>query len=396
MKRLFLCSALACASVFAVSHAEETMEKKNPADFWKQAELFRTPESESVDAKYPDSKVDGVQAITYSGLPLNGKPTRVFAYLGFPEGPVPPGGFPGIVLVHGGGGTAFAGYVKLWNRRGYAAIAMDLYGTRPAANKRKALKLEGGTNADWPRRSVANAILGHSLLRAQKNVNKDKIGLIGVSWGGIFSTLISTLDSRLKFVIPVYGCGFFRNGDESIVFYRSKENRKPWWDPGYFLHAAKVPVYWVDGTNDVHFALPALERSIAATPATANRTLVIRLEHSHIGFELSPVFRIADSVLKDGIPLPKLGPLKTENGIASAKILNPGKGIRLAQLCYTKGDGLLAKRVWLNTPAKISGDTLSAGIPEGATQYYLTAFDEKDPNGQWLCSGSTNVVTAGR
>ena len=29
---------------------------------------------------------------------------------------------PGMVLVHGGGGTAFASWVKRWNDRGYAAM----------------------------------------------------------------------------------------------------------------------------------------------------------------------------------------------------------------------------------------------------------------------------------
>ena len=32
---------------------------------------------------------------------------------------------PAMVLVHGGGGTAFEHWVRLWNDRGYAAIAMD-------------------------------------------------------------------------------------------------------------------------------------------------------------------------------------------------------------------------------------------------------------------------------
>ena len=39
--------------------------------------------------------------------------------------------FPGVVLIHGGGGTAFADWVYLWAKRGYAAIAMDLNGSRP-------------------------------------------------------------------------------------------------------------------------------------------------------------------------------------------------------------------------------------------------------------------------
>jgi dienelactone hydrolase len=43
--------------------------------------------------------------------------------------------FPGIVLVHGGGGAAFAKWAELWAKRGYAGIAMDLAGCgeRPSA-----------------------------------------------------------------------------------------------------------------------------------------------------------------------------------------------------------------------------------------------------------------------
>jgi len=41
--------------------------------------------------------------------------------------------FPGVILIHGGGGTAFADWVHLWARRGYAALAMNLNGSRPPA-----------------------------------------------------------------------------------------------------------------------------------------------------------------------------------------------------------------------------------------------------------------------
>ena len=51
-------------------------------------------------------KADGqIRAIFYDALPYERKPTRVFAWIGLPakrEGKVP-----GIVLVHGGGGTAY-------------------------------------------------------------------------------------------------------------------------------------------------------------------------------------------------------------------------------------------------------------------------------------------------
>ena len=36
-----------------------------------------------------------------------------------------------MVLVHGGGGTAEAEWVRIWNARGYAAISMDTCGCVP-------------------------------------------------------------------------------------------------------------------------------------------------------------------------------------------------------------------------------------------------------------------------
>src|SRR5436853_5495719 len=71
-----------------------------------------------------------VQELFYAGEPLNGKPTRVFAYLGRPTNAAH-AKFPGMVLVHGGGGKAFSAWAEHWAQRGYVAIAMDLSGNGP-------------------------------------------------------------------------------------------------------------------------------------------------------------------------------------------------------------------------------------------------------------------------
>ena len=71
---------------------------------------------------------EGVKALFYEGAKFKGQPTRVFAYYGAPkEVSAEPGKkVPAMVLIHGGGGTAFDRWVKVWNSRGYAAITMDL------------------------------------------------------------------------------------------------------------------------------------------------------------------------------------------------------------------------------------------------------------------------------
>ena len=87
---------------------------------------------------------EGVKSFFYEGLPYHGKPTRIFAYYGIPATPVGADSekakLPAMVLIHGGGGTAFDRWVKLWNSRGYAAIAIDLCGCVPV-----------GTYGNWQR-----------------------------------------------------------------------------------------------------------------------------------------------------------------------------------------------------------------------------------------------------
>ncbi len=70
---------------------------------------------------------DELSPLFYDGLPWDGRPTRVFAWLGLPA-PRGNGAAPGIILVHGGGGTAFKEWVRYWNNRGFAAMNIALEG----------------------------------------------------------------------------------------------------------------------------------------------------------------------------------------------------------------------------------------------------------------------------
>ena len=76
-----------------------------------------------------------VHSLFYAGENYQGHATEVFAFYASPRtlGKAADGKtkFPGVVLIHGGGGTAFAEWAWLWAQRGYAAIAMDLSGRQP-------------------------------------------------------------------------------------------------------------------------------------------------------------------------------------------------------------------------------------------------------------------------
>ena len=91
------------------------------------------------------------------------------------------------------------------------------------------------------------------------------------------------------------------------------------------------------------------------------------------------------------VNLPKLSDIKVENGVASAEILENGKGIKSAFICFTDSkEKLYHKRVWKKNPAQINGRTVSAEIPDGAHSYYLSVYDENAKYND-LC-GSTDVI----
>ncbi|MCX6946111.1 MAG: hypothetical protein NT173_15330, partial [Opitutales bacterium] len=111
--------AVALAALLApAALAQPPSEPAGP--MWNMKVFAKAPRA----GEAPGFNEPGVRAVLFDGPAYQGKPTRVFAWIGFPK--LEPGRkAPGMVLVHGGGGTAFADWVRLWTSRGYAAIAMD-------------------------------------------------------------------------------------------------------------------------------------------------------------------------------------------------------------------------------------------------------------------------------
>lgn len=360
---------------------------------WNMKELGQPPKVYVADG----FNAEGCQAIFYEGLPFNGHPTRVFAWLGLPK--VEPGEkVPAIVLVHGGGGTAFAAWVQLWTSRGYAAIAMDTTGCVPKGASSKWERhpwsgpqgwdacfknIDDPTDDQWTYHAVANAILANSLLRSLPEVDTNRIGLTGISWGGYLTCIVSGIDHRFRFVVPVYGCGYTLDSNfASSVLALGKERGERWmrwWDPSMYLRNAAMPMLWVDGSNDFAYTLNALQKSYRLP--TGQRTLCTRLRmiHGHGGPGENPeeIRVFADSILKGGVPLLKI----TEQGRDGNKAWATFEGktpVAKAELNITKDLGNWSKRKWDALPANLdAAGKVTAVLPEGVTAYYLNLFDNR-------------------
>lgn len=372
---------------------------------WDLQSIAKTPKTHPCQ----DRPVKGMKSFFYEGADYKGKPTWVFAYYAAPEGQAPAGGWPAVVCAHGGGGTAYSAWVKYWNQRGYAAISMDLEGHLPGT---RWFQVEGNypagashTNAgpsriDWfgdrglPDRekwfyhAVADVIRANSLLRSFPEINPNKIGLTGISWGATVVSTVAGLDPRFIFVVPVYGCGFIHESDnEGLSQWFPPKNMtqeqftdyKTRWDPSTYLPRAKMPMLWVTGLDDPVFQINILTHSARITGGRS--TLCIRswLIHGHgYGWEEAwEIYNFADSIVKGGKPLPVVGKPAADSATGLVHVKCTGE-IVSATLYHTSAGGTWKSRRWGNMPCDVGkGEVVSRNrLPEGTKAYFVNVLDK--------------------
>lgn len=341
-------------------------------------------------------QVDGVKAIYYEGPEYQGKPSKVFAFYGCP--PVKPEEkVPAIILVHGGGGTAFAEWVKLWVARGYAAIAMDTVGCVPISETTRSpipgggptcgpdfVHLEDPLSDQWPY-YVENAIArARTLLGSFPEIDDKRIGITGISWGGFLSSIAAALDKRYAFAVHVYGCGFLK--EKSAWMGELNEPGKERWsemfDPSIYLGQTNVPVLWVTGTNDVAYPIESLMKSYALVKnAPVTLRIAPGMAHGHPeGWSPPEIAAFADSICLKGTPLPKISAIETSKGGKARARFEASTDIVRADLIIAKrGDTDWKTRTWESLPARISVSSgeVSTTIPPDAQYYFFNIYDDR-------------------
>jgi dienelactone hydrolase len=374
-----------------------------------------------------------IHSLTYAGEKYLGRDTSVFAFYASPKTlgqTVKEGGrFPGVVLIHGGGGTAFADWVHLWAGRGYAAIAMDLNGSRPPEpefdaktglaignghrGERKRLpdggpphgapekfgSIGGDTSDDWPFHAAASVMRAHSLLRSFPEVDPERTAVTGISWGGYTTCLAASLDDRFKAAVPVYGCGFLHEGEsvQKPSIDRLGDRAAQWvreYDPGSLLPRCRVPILFVNGTHDIHYPLDSYMKSYAVVPGEKQLRIQMNMAHGHPpGWAPAEIGLFIDSKCIGGRPLPVPGRprIEGEDVRLSVRMAAPG-GLKKAALHYTTDPGLRSKRQWTTVEASVavpvveSNEGLRLQVqevraprpPAGANTWFMTVTDDRD------------------
>ena len=372
---------------------------------WDVTALDRTPQTFAVEMACSNEygRIAGVEPIFVAGEDLKGRPTRVFAWWGLPEGASAAKKVPAMVLVHGGGGTAFASWVKTWNSRGYAAIAMDNCGgipqgvwdgqrhshhewSGPSGWGSSVSQVEEPLRDQWTYHAVAAVMRCHSFLRARPEIDAGRIGLTGISWGGYLASIVGAVDGRFRFAAPVYGCGFYDLNPEWDKHMAADQKLYcRWlalWDPSVFLPSASIPYLWCCGTNDRWYPLDAVRKSyeLRSPDAPLNLSIKLRMHHAHPPAGDPPeITALADAMLKGGKPLVDVR-AKLSGDLLKATFDAHGRAaVRAEFLSTVSTNALLMAREWTAEPVAdfATEGRLSVKVPRNAVMFFVNVIDSE-------------------
>lgn len=352
----------------------------------------------------PEYTAPGVESFYFRNEPYHGNETRVFGWKGMPyleDGET----CPGMVLVHGGGGTAFAEWVRLWNSRGYAAITIDQCGalperpdidppgTRrrhdfsgPAGWDASFSQMDDEVNDHWQYHAITALLRAHTILASMDGVDANRIGITGISWGGYMTSLMMGVDPRLKAAIPVYGCGHITDnscwktnnygnvGDVAVARWTEL------WEPRDYIPNAKMPTLWVNGTNDFAYPMDSFKKSYDSVD-DATLTIGIELPHGHSeGWAPQEIHHFTDSLFFGRAPLARHLDTKVNDGVITSRFTSDRPLMR-ADVCFTRATGMWQDRKWNPQPESVEETdgiyTISGTLPAGTTVAFINVWDDR-------------------
>lgn len=372
----------------------------NENSLWAKREIFSRQSEVRFSNVEVENKYGVTKGIFFKGEPYKKEQTYNFAFLGFPNTPMPSGGYPAVVLMHGGGGSAVHTWVEYWNSKGYAAISTDFYGNQygmlygkkipnPLAGCFEKAGSMNQTKSEfedsWVYHSVSNIILAFNVLRDSGRVNQSKIALTGISWGSVLTCITSGVDDRFCAFVPVYGGGYVVN-TTNFLEYPTAGDKKEWiecYDPISYLPYNSKPTMFTFGADECCFSV--VHNQLSADMVKGEVTYAIKQNLFHDmrwrdDDEFCHVAKYLDYIIdKKDMPF-SVTYAEISNKTLKVNV-NGSKKVKRAKLVYTTneyGDNMSNKWVWKDIPATQSNEQYFAEIPKDATACYMEFSDQTE------------------
>jgi len=314
------------------------------------------------------------------------KEVDIFAFFSYPKGAR---NLPAFIWNPGGLGQASPDYTEGPARRGYAVLCIDF--PQPGYRSSGDYPINSGLDLpDDPRQAPiyhgAVALLkAVSYLESRAEVDRNRIGMAGSSWGGFFTTLMIGIDPRLKAGSCLYGTGSLQLGNawwdgvsqngKNPPTSATRERWRTTLDPAWRLPTKKTPIAWFTGTNDAFYPLSALMQSYEMAVGAKHLCLVPNWDHA-LPPEITDdqIYVWLDTHLRDQPALAEVSPIVVTNETGRLIATWQFNGTAAsADLIASYGEsGNWRYRYWHTFPATISGKTCRAELPAAALPCYVS------------------------
>ena len=251
-----------------------------PSAAFAQALVYDTPEKlwRDFNPESPDLEITSLKKWEEEGIALEklrftserdeGGKVRVFAIRGAPRNG---SSLPGILHIHGGGQTASLDWVRYWAKRGYVCVTFDYTG--PWAGRKEytdwgPIKQGNLTDAQGGllfRPTARASSFFHWAMAARRaltlfsyhpKVDRERLGIFGVSVGGTLCWLVAATDERVKTSVPIYGCGYNYDKKKTVWGFPEINPALALFNrvlaPEAYAASIRGPVLFLGATNDFH------------------------------------------------------------------------------------------------------------------------------------------------
>ncbi len=228
-----------------------------------------------------ETKRDGITliALRYFSHDIGDFPLQMAGILAVPSSKGP---HPALLHLHGGAQCAQEEVAFAWAERGYVTLCPDwsvLAGVNDAPHATvwpDGMPFIYQTACDASEASIGHIVRsvrqGLSLLASWPSVQSDRIGMVGISWGGLMTWLVNGTDTRLRTAIAAYGCGLAPERDASASWRAA-------FQPLTVAHTQHAPILHLNGTHDFFGHLDTAEDLLRRVGTKARRLYVPNEDH---------------------------------------------------------------------------------------------------------------------
>ena len=365
-RRTFLQTAAAAASLSLVDLNRLLAAEGIPQsvqELWADFDPRKDPIEVEVIREW---KEDGAvfRLVRYLIGTFKGKPSRMAAIYGFPEGAKEK--LPAVMHIHGGGQRAFLPEVKLLVARGYAALSLNWGGSgngTPPFNSPDGAQ-SGDPNTDWgavdpsqlnvpgyssmlpgpkqffedrehPKNNnwyllTLGCRRGLTFLEQQREVDPQRLGVHGWSMGGNLTMYVAGTDDRVKAAVPGVGGQGWRWQEHEFLGGKVSQDRvkgdidvfKRTLSFESYSPLIKCPVLHRSGTNDFHGWMDDVYRTNALIKDQPTRYAF----SPHLNHRAIPEVEIAMPLKKIYLTGKKASAVPQLDAATAQAIVNDGRG----------------------------------------------------------------------